>query len=128
MSVVVIGLNHRSVPLDVLEQMSIGDDEIPKVLSDLTASPDVSEAVVVSTCNRTEIYARAERFHPAFGDIRDVMARHSGLPLDAFAEHLAALVEGKVEPKLEALLHHHRKLCPECDEEYAALARALDLE
>ena len=90
MSVVVIGLNHRSVPLDVLEQMSIGDDEIPKVLSDLTASPDVSEAVVVSTCNRTEIYARAERFHPAFGDIRDVMSRHSGLPLDAFAEHLYA--------------------------------------
>jgi glutamyl-tRNA reductase len=90
MSVVVIGLNHRSVPLDVLEQMSIDDDSIPKVLADLTASPDVSEAVVVSTCNRTEIYARAERFHPPYGDIREVLGRHSGLALDAFSEHLYA--------------------------------------
>jgi hypothetical protein len=56
------------------------------------------------------------------------LTRSEEIDCDAFAEHLAALVEGKVEPKLEALLHHHRKLCPECDEEYAALARALDLE
>ncbi len=90
MSVVVIGLNQRSVPLDVFEHMAIAEDDVVKVLDDLTSSPDISEAVVLSTCNRTEIYARAERFHPAFGDIREALARHSGLPLSAFADQLYA--------------------------------------
>lgn len=88
MSVVVIGLNHRSVPLDVLERLAIAEDEHLKVLDDITASPDVTEAVVLSTCNRTEIYARVERFHPAYADIRDVLVRHSGLAVDTFADLL----------------------------------------
>lgn len=88
MSVVVVGLNHRSVPLDVLERMAVADDELVKLLGDLTGSPDVTEAVVVSTCNRTELYARVERFHPAYADLRDALGRHSGLGLDEFSEHL----------------------------------------
>jgi predicted anti-sigma-YlaC factor YlaD len=56
------------------------------------------------------------------------LTRSEEIDCDAFAEHLAALVEGKVEPKLAALLDHHRKLCPECDEELNALARALEVE
>lgn len=90
MSVVVIGVNQRSVPIDVFEQLAIDDDHLVKVLDDLTSSDDISEAVVLSTCNRTEIYLRAERFHPAYADVRDSLARHSGLPLDQFAEHLYA--------------------------------------
>ncbi len=90
MSVVVIGVNQRSVPIDVFEQLAIGDDHLVKVLDDLTSSNDIAEAVVLSTCNRTEIYLRAERFHPAYADVRDSLARHSGLALDQFAEHLYA--------------------------------------
>ncbi|NNC80227.1 MAG: glutamyl-tRNA reductase [Acidimicrobiales bacterium] len=88
MSVVVVGVNHRSVPLDVLERMAVADEQLPKLLGDLTGSPDVTEAVVLSTCNRTEIYARVERFHPAYADVRDSLARHSELGLDQFSEHL----------------------------------------
>ncbi len=90
MSVVVIGVNQRSVPIDVFEHLAIDDDHLVKVLDDLTSSDDISEAVVLSTCNRTEIYLRAERFHPAYADVRDSLARHSGLSLDQFAEHLYA--------------------------------------
>lgn len=90
MSVVVIGVNQRSVPIDVFEQLAIDDDHLVKVLDDLTSSNDIAEAVVLSTCNRTEIYLRAERFHPAYADVRDSLARHSGLALDQFAEHLYA--------------------------------------
>lgn len=90
MSVVVIGVNQRSVPIDVFEQLAIDDDHLVKVLDDLTSSNDIAEAVVLSTCNRTEIYLRAERFHPAYADVRDCLARHSGLALDQFAEHLYA--------------------------------------
>ena len=57
MSVVVIGLNHRSTPLDLLERMTIGGAQLPKALHDLVSREDVSEAVVLSTCNRTEVYA-----------------------------------------------------------------------
>ena len=74
MSVVVIGLNHRTAPLDLLERMSVGDGQLPKALHDLTTRPNISEALVLSTCNRTEVYAVAERFHGAYSDIRGFLA------------------------------------------------------
>ncbi len=88
MSIVVLGLNHRTAPLDLLERMTVADDVTLKVLDDLISSPDLSEAAIVSTCNRLEIYGRTERFHPALADVRDVLERHSGLPFDDFADHL----------------------------------------
>ena len=88
MPIVVIGVNQRSIPIDHFEQLTISDDYVVKVLDDLVSSDHVAEAVVLSTCNRNEIYIRAERFHPAFSDVRGVLARHSGLALDDFAEHL----------------------------------------
>lgn len=88
MSVVAVGVNQRSIPIDAFEKLAISADFLVKVLDDLTASEDISEAVVLSTCNRTEIYVRVERFHPAFADVRDSLARHSGLPLSDFADHL----------------------------------------
>ena len=66
MSVVVIGLSHRTAPLDVLERMAVPAPELPKALHDLRLRPNLSEAVVLSTCNRIEIYAVAERFHAGF--------------------------------------------------------------
>jgi len=87
-SVVVIGLNHRTAPLDLLERMAIGDGQLPKALHDLCTRPNISEALVLSTCNRTEVYAVAERFHGAYGDIRGFLADFSYLPPDEFADHL----------------------------------------
>ena len=88
MSVVVIGLNHRSTPLDLLERMTIGDAALPKALHDLVSRQDVSEAVVLSTCNRTEVYAVAERFHAAYADIRDFLAETAFLAPEDFSDHL----------------------------------------
>lgn len=90
MSVVVIGLNHRSVPLDLLERMTVSDAHLPKALADLAGRDHVSEAVVLSTCNRTEVYASVERFHAAYQDIRDFLSDVSFLPADAFNDHLYA--------------------------------------
>jgi len=87
-SVVVIGLNHRSTPLDLLERMTIADAALPKALHDLISRADVSEAVVLSTCNRTEVYAVAERFHGAFQDIRDFLAEVGFLAPEDFSDHL----------------------------------------
>jgi glutamyl-tRNA reductase len=87
-SLVVIGLNHRSVPLDLLERMTIDDARLPKALHDVVAREHVSEAVVLSTCNRTEIYVVAEKFHGAYADVRNFLADMTYLPPEVFADHL----------------------------------------
>lgn len=106
MSVVVIGLSHHQAPLDVLERVAVDAVRLPKVLQDLVARPSIAEAVVLSTCNRTEVYVSAERFHGAFADVRDVFADLAGVPAEAFdpylsswfddgaAEHLFAVAAG----------------------------------
>jgi glutamyl-tRNA reductase len=87
-SVVVIGLNHRTAPLELLERMAVGDVQMSKALHDLTTRENLSEAVILSTCNRTEVYAVAERFHGAFSDIRNFLGDVSFLPPEDFADHL----------------------------------------
>jgi glutamyl-tRNA reductase len=78
MSVVVIGLSHRSAPLDLLERVAVREAELPKKLHELRLRPNLGEAVVLSTCHRVEIYAVAERFHPGFAELRDVLIDPAG--------------------------------------------------
>jgi len=87
-SVVVIGLNHRTAPLDLLERTAIDEGRLPKILQDLCARQHLSEAVVLSTCNRTEVYAVAERFHAGYEDVRNFFTDLSFLPTEEFAGHL----------------------------------------
>lgn len=88
MSFVVIGLNHATTPLEVLEQVTVAPDALDKALHDLSLRPYVSEAVVLSTCNRTEVYICAERFHGAFQDVRDFLSQLSFAPPEVLADHL----------------------------------------
>ena len=88
MSLVAIGLNHRTVPLEILEKMTVPESRLPKALADVHARENVSEAVVLSTCNRTEVYAYAERFHGAFQDVRDFLAEVAFLPPEDFSDYL----------------------------------------
>ncbi len=91
MSIVAIGCNHRSTPLAVLERMTIAADDIPKALADLGSADNLSEVVGLSTCNRVEIYAYAERFHGGYQDIREFIGRHTGRAPEDIADHLYAL-------------------------------------
>ena len=88
MSVVVIGLNHRTMPLDLFERMTIDGARLPKALHDLASREHVGEVVVLSTCNRTEVYAIAERFHGAYADVRNFLSELAFVPPDEFADHL----------------------------------------
>jgi glutamyl-tRNA reductase len=87
-SLVVIGLNQRTVPLDLLERMTVSDAALPKALHDLVSREHVSEAVVLSTCNRTEVYAAVEKFHGAYHDIREWFSELAFLPPEEFTDHL----------------------------------------
>ena len=88
MSVVVIGLNHRTVPLALLERMTVDDARLGKALHDVASRENVSEAVVLSTCNRLEIYVVAERFHGAYEDIRNFLSETAFMPPEQFGDHL----------------------------------------
>ena len=63
MSVIVIGLNHRTAPLSLLERTAISSSHLPKALHGLSEDENISGAIILSTCHRTEIYASAPAFH-----------------------------------------------------------------
>ncbi|MDW3220151.1 MAG: glutamyl-tRNA reductase [Acidimicrobiales bacterium] len=90
MSIVAIGCNHRSTPLAKLERMTVAPDGMGKALSGLGQADNLSEVVVLSTCNRIEVYAFAERFHGGYQDVREFLARHAGLAPEDVADHLYA--------------------------------------
>lgn len=87
MSIVVMGINHRSAPLDVIERVSISDAALPKALHGLASRDNVRETVVLSTCNRTEVYVVAEKFHGAYADVQDFFCEISGLSADELLPH-----------------------------------------
>jgi glutamyl-tRNA reductase len=87
-SVIVVGLNHRTVPLEVLERMTVSDAHLPKALHDLRSRPNISEAVVLSTCMRTEIYAVAGKYHGAVQDVRNFLCELGFTAPEEFTDHL----------------------------------------
>ena len=62
MSVLVVGLSHKSAPVSVLERAAVSGDTLGKLLHDVALLPDIAETFVISTCNRVEVYAEVEPF------------------------------------------------------------------
>jgi glutamyl-tRNA reductase len=87
-SLIVVGLNHRTAPVTLLERMAVPEERLAKVLHDLVAREHLLEVVVLSTCNRIEVYARCTHFHPAVGDVSAFLADYSGADSDEFADLL----------------------------------------
>jgi glutamyl-tRNA reductase len=88
MSVLAVGMSHRTADLRVLERAAVSADEVGKILDELLGCPAVSEAVLVSTCNRVEVYAVVEGFHAGLADLVGVLSRHAGVDTSVLYEHL----------------------------------------
>jgi glutamyl-tRNA reductase len=88
MTVLVVGLSHRSAPVHVLERAAVGATEVPKLLEELLRGQHVSEAVLLSTCNRIEVVAVVDAFHGGLADVSAVLARHAGMSLTELTEHV----------------------------------------
>src|SRR5512139_2188809 len=88
MSFLVVGLSHRSAPVSLLERTAVTGDDLVKLLHDIHKSVHVAEAMIVSTCNRVEVYAAVEKFHGGVSSISELISRHSGVPLDDLSQHL----------------------------------------
>ena len=87
MSVLLFGVSHRSAPVSVLEQLSTDESDQLKVVQELLQSPLVTEAMILSTCNRVEVYAVVEAFHGGLTAIGQVLAEHSGLSIGELTKH-----------------------------------------
>ncbi|SIR67890.1 glutamyl-tRNA reductase [Williamsia sterculiae] len=98
MSVFLFGVSHTSAPVSVLERLALTEDERVKVVEDLLQTPQISEAMVVSTCNRVEIYAVVDAFHPALEAVGAAIGTTSGMTLNemtryAYVRYSEAAVE-----------------------------------
>jgi glutamyl-tRNA reductase len=93
MPVIALGLNRRTVALDMLERLTVSDTELPKALRDLMDGAHVSEAVLLSTCMRTEVYAVVDRFHSGVDDLRDFLARLGSSSPEDFVDDLYSYFE-----------------------------------
>ena len=88
MSILVIGVNHRSSPLSLLERVTVAPEHVGKAVAGLAQRDNVREAAVLSTCNRIEVYVVAERFHGAYGDVRDFLCELGDLTVEDLTPHL----------------------------------------
>ena len=104
MSVLVVGISHRSAPVSLLEEVTLGIGDTTGVLGELKAGA-VTEAVVLATCNRVEVYADTDGFHAGVDAITDLLSRRSGVPLEALSKHLYVHWEG------QAVLHVFQVAC-----------------
>jgi glutamyl-tRNA reductase len=86
-SVLLFGVSHRSAPVEVLERLAVSDHDRPKLVDDLLSSRSISEAMLVSTCNRVEIYAVVDAFHPALEAVGGVLGDHSGMTINEMTRH-----------------------------------------
>ena len=88
MSVLVVGLSHKSAPVAILEQAAVSGDTLAKLLRDVALTDPVAETFVVSTCNRVEVYADVDRFHAGVTAICELLARHCGGQARDLTTHL----------------------------------------
>jgi glutamyl-tRNA reductase len=88
MHIVAISLNYRTAPVEVREQFSFVEEQLPEALQTLKHTKSIVECVIVSTCNRTEIYAVVDRLHMCGHYIRDFMERWFGISRAVFTKYL----------------------------------------
>ncbi|MDO5669218.1 MAG: glutamyl-tRNA reductase [Corynebacterium sp.] len=106
MSVLVVGMSHRSAPVALLERLSMDETVRNDTTSRLVERPSLSEAMIVSTCNRLEIYCVTNSFHSGVQDVVEVLHAISDVDIDtlrgylyvryadAAAEHMMVVASG----------------------------------
>src|SRR5438105_611279 len=87
---VLVGLSHHQAPIEVRERLSCSEHTLPDALSALDSRPDVKEAVILSTCNRMEVYVLVEssEITAAYTLLRTHLSEFHGVPEPDFAPYL----------------------------------------
>ena len=86
MSLLVIGVSHRSAPLDLLERVALDADSALALSGRAHAGEHVGEVLTLATCNRVELYADVATFHGGLSDLGLALAQTTGVALDELGE------------------------------------------
>lgn len=95
MSLLVLGLSHHNAPLDLLERISLDSEGRRRLATELAGSEHIAESVVVSTCNRTEVYVEAVTFHGAVAAVTEALESVADLPRADLTDRLAVHFEDR---------------------------------
>ena len=88
MSVLVVGISHKSAPVELLEKLALDADGAVKLISDVMGGEHVSEATAIVTCNRLEVYAEVDRFHGSVEDLSGLLVSRAEQSTEALLPHL----------------------------------------
>ncbi len=133
----VVGLSWRTASVAVRERLAFRDEEVPRALGDLLGSPDIDEAVILSTCNRVEIYgltspgATGSRAVAAAAEARSFLARSRGVAAEGLADHLYEVVDidairhlFRVAAALDSMVVGESQILGQLKDAYGAAMRA----
>ncbi|MEY9215064.1 glutamyl-tRNA reductase [Thermobifida halotolerans] len=87
MSVLALGMSHRSSPVALLERVALNGETRLKLMAEMVNTSAVNEVMMVSTCNRTEVYADVDQFHPGVAAVCELLSRRTGVSRDELARH-----------------------------------------
>jgi len=93
MTLLAVGVSHQTAPVSLLEQLAMDRDDTVKALHELVEHDHVSEAIVLATCNRVEVFAEVERFHGGVAEISRVLARQSGASVEKLSPYVTVHYE-----------------------------------
>lgn len=88
MSILVVGISHKSAPVELLERLALDSDATIKLIADVVAGEHVTEATAIVTCNRLEVYAEVDRFHGSVEDLSSLLVARAEQSTEALLPHL----------------------------------------
>src|ERR687892_2654262 len=103
MPVLALGVSHRQAPVELLERLAIAEDAEPKAYRRLEGLGSVWESVILSTCNRIEVYAEVALYHQGFQDLKRFLSEATDVPVEEFVEPLYSHYEDDVAEHLFAV-------------------------
>ena len=110
MSLLVVGMNHRTAPIEVRERVAFSDNEVREILSLARAEDTLGEVLLLSTCNRTEFYGLSNDNGAAEMYIRNIISRQKNVDLAAHPGYAYTLSD------VESARHLLRVATGRCDD------------
>lgn len=94
MNIAVVGLSHKTAPIEVREKLSIPEAQIEGAIAHLLSYPHIDEVAILSTCNRLEIYIVSNETTQGIHEVTQFLSEHSKLPIVSLRHHLFILIHG----------------------------------
>jgi glutamyl-tRNA reductase len=88
MSILVVGISHNTAPVSLLERVALDAEGVHKLVADVVANEHVTEATVIATCNRLEVYTEVDRFHGSVEGLSRLFVERAGRDVEALLPHL----------------------------------------